>query len=87
MAYLLTDNNTAVDTIARFGTSTLMPITEMLQSKLEYTIYSTWALNISYGGAVAAIAENEIDLFLGIIGLSTDREPYYTTIIQIFKFE
>lgn len=33
LAYLSTDNNTAVDTLARFGTSSLMPIAEMLKSK------------------------------------------------------
>lgn len=56
-------------------------------SSLKYSFYPTWALNISYGGGVTAIAENEIDLFLGIIAYSTDREPYYTPIAPILIFE
>lgn len=36
---------------------------------------------------MTGIAENEIDMFFGIIGLSIDREPYYTPVIQLFKFE
>lgn len=55
--------------------------------RLNYSFYPTWALNISYGGAVSAIAENEIDLFVGIIAYSTDREPYYTPVAPILIFE
>lgn len=54
---------------------------------VQFQIYNQWVLNQTYGGIVKAIAEDEIDIFYGILGLSIDRIPYYTPILPLNRFE
>lgn len=78
----LCQSNSMISTIKSSGSAI-----NSKMCRLQFIEYNTWALNISYGGAVTAIAEHEIDIFFGVIGLSVERTPFYTPIIQLFKFE
>lgn len=49
--------------------------------------YDDWLSNATYGGIVKAIAEDEIDVFFGLIGFVAERSSYYSPVIQLTTYE
>lgn len=54
---------------------------------MTFKLYNQWVLNQTYGGIVKAIAEDEIDIFYGILGLTIERAQYYTPIFPLNRYE
>lgn len=60
---------------------------DIYENSISIRFYKTWLSNSTYGGIVKAIAEDEIDVFCGLIGFVADRASYYTPVMPIAKYE
>lgn len=108
LSYLLSDNDTTIDTQSRHGANVISVVAEMLGCKYDmssinaslriecnliyfwnsvsYTHYDIWTTNDSYGGAIQATYEDEIDLPLGLFLLTLERFPYMSIVSQVSQF-